>query len=146
TDDDVDSSNPPPVSWLVDNLVQAKHGAKDLISFAGIVPLSVCASEESLAPRYGQIADALGGRLFDICDLKNFGAWLDSALGGLLLPLPSFPLSAQPRDPAAIEVAVDVAASTAWSYDAAVNRIVFPASAVPVPGSHITARYQPACR
>ncbi|HUJ25538.1 MAG TPA: choice-of-anchor D domain-containing protein, partial [Myxococcales bacterium] len=146
TDDDIDSSNPPPVSWLVDNLVRVKHGAKDLISFAGIVPLSVCTTEESLAPRYAQIASALGGHLFDICDLSNMGAMLDSALGGLLLPLTSFPLSARPRDASAIAVTVDGAAATGWTYDANSNRIVFPPASVPVPGSHITARYTPACQ
>jgi hypothetical protein len=61
------------------------------------------------------------------------------------LPLTSFPLSARPRDPAAIAVTVNGAAVSSWSYDGSANRIVFPASSVPPPGAHITARYQPAC-
>jgi len=35
---------------------------------------------------------------------------------------------------------------TEWSYDATSNRILFPDTAVPPPGSHITARYEPACQ
>ena len=73
------------------------------------------------------------------------GPMLESALGELLLPLSSFPLSAHPKDPTAIEVTVNGAAVTTWSYDATSNRLVFPPNAVPPPGSHITARYVPAC-
>jgi hypothetical protein len=40
---------------------------------------------------------------------------------------------------------VNGAISTQWTYDAGPNRIVFPAGAVPPPGAHITARYEPAC-
>lgn len=145
TDDAIDVINPPPVSDSVQKLIAIKHGAKDLISFAGIVPVTRCPTAESLSPRYQQIAQQLGGRLFDICDLGNFGALLDSALGELLLPLTSFPLSANPRDPSAIVVTVDGAVVTGWSYDAASNRIVFSRAAAPPPGSHITARYDSAC-
>jgi hypothetical protein len=42
-------------------------------------------------------------------------------------------------------VTVNGAAATEWSYDAGSNRIVFPPGAVPPPGAHITARYEPAC-
>jgi hypothetical protein len=63
----------------------------------------------------------------------------------MLLPLTSFPLSAVPKDPQAIVVTVNGAISTQWTYDAGPNRIVFPAGAVPPPGAHITARYEPAC-
>jgi hypothetical protein len=75
-------------------------------------------------------------------DLNNFGALLDGALGDLLLPLTSFPLSARRRDPAGIAVTASV---TNWSYDASSNRIVFPKEAVPPPGSHISAQYAAGC-
>lgn len=144
-DDGNDVVNPAPVSDYVRRLAQVKHGALDLISFAGIVPLSSCSTAEGTATRYKEIARQLNGHLEDVCDLANFGALLESSLGGLLLPLTSFPLSAHPKDPGAIAVTVDGAAVTQWSYDPASNRIVFPPSAVPPPGSHITARYEPAC-
>jgi len=43
-------------------------------------------------------------------------------------------------------VTVDGAVVTNWSYDAASNRIVFPPSAVPAAGSHVSAKYEPACQ
>ncbi len=144
-DDANDVPSPPPVSDYVAKLAKVKHGALDLISFAGIVPLSACATAEGMGTRYMEIARELHGHLEDICDLGNFGKLLEDSLGGLLLPLTSFPLSAIPKDPAAIVVTVDGATVTTWTYDPASNRIVFPVAAVPPPGSHITARYEPAC-
>ena len=147
TDDDNKMASPPPVDGYVQKLLAVKHGAKDLISFAAIVPLSNCAAAEMYpTPRLAQAGAAFDGRLFDACDLNNYGAVLENAAGSLMLPLSSFPLSAHPRDPAAIVVAVNGATVTGWSYHAAANRIVFPQSAVPQPGSHITARYEPACQ
>jgi hypothetical protein len=144
-DDDVDISNPPPVSYLIGQLRQIKHGALDLVSFAGIVPMTVCSTAEAMGTRYAQIASALGGQVFDICNLSNMGAMLDAAVGNLMLPLTSFPLSQKPRDPTQIVVTVNGVVVTDWSYDPVGNRIVFPASDVPPPGSRITAKYQPAC-
>jgi len=145
-DDANDVVNPAPVSDYVARLKKVKHGALDLISFAGIVPLHNCSTVEGIGTRYMEIARQLGGHLEDICDLNNFGAMLESSLGNLLLPLTSFPLSAHPKDPAAIVVTVDGAVVTNWSYDAASNRIVFPPSAVPAAGSHVSAKYEPACQ
>jgi hypothetical protein len=145
-DDANDVVNPAPVSEYVRRLVQVKRGALDLISFAGIVPLRSCAAVEGVGTRYIELARQLNGHLEDICDLSNFGALLENSLGDLLLPLTSFPLSAHPRDPGSIVVAVDGSTVAQWSYDAVSNRIVFPAAAVPPPGSHITARYEPACQ
>jgi hypothetical protein len=145
-DDANDVVNPPPVADYVRRLAQVKRGALDLISFAGIVPLHGCASAEGIGTRYMEIARQLHGHLEDICDLNSFGPALENSLGDLLLPLTSFPLSAHPRDPAAIVVTVSGATATQWSYDAGSNRIVFPPAAVPPPGSHITARYEPACQ
>jgi hypothetical protein len=144
-DDDNDVPNPPPVSDYVKKLVAIKHGALDLVSFSGIVALRNCPTSEQVGLRYMEIAAQLHGHLEDICDLNNFGSLLENSLGNLLLPLSSFPLSSQPRDPAAIAVTVNGAAMTNWSYDPASNRVVFPANAVPAPGSHITANYEAAC-
>ncbi len=146
TDDDNKMANPPPVAGYVQQLIAVKHGAKDLISFAAIVPLSNCAAAEAYpTPRFAEAAAALNGKLFDACDLGNYGAVLENAAGSLMLPLTSFPLSTHPRDPLAIVVAVNGVTVTGWSYDAGANRIVFPPTAVPQPGSHITAKYEPAC-
>src|SRR2546425_1188983 len=144
-DDDNDVINPPPVSEMVGKLVQVKKGALDLFSFAGIVGLRMCNSVEQVGTRYMEIARQMNGKLYDICDLNNFGAMLDDALGTLLLPLTSFELSAVPRDPSQISVTVNGAPATGFRYDPASNRIVFPQSAVPPPGSHITATFDPAC-
>ena len=147
TDDDNKMANPPPVDGYLRKLIAVKHGAKDLISFAAIVPLSNCAAAEMYpTPRFVEAAATLNGRLFDACDLNNYGAVLENAAGSLMLPLTSFPLSAHPRDPAAMVVAVNGSTVTGWSYQAATNRIVFPQTAVPQPGSHITARYEQACQ
>ena len=144
-DDDNDVVNPPPVSEMVGKLSQVKKGALDLISFAGIVGLRMCNNVEQVGTRYMEIARQMNGKLYDICDLNNFGVMLDDALGTLLLPLSSFPLSAVPRDPTAIAVTVDGTATPNFRYDAGTNRIVFPQSAVPPPGSQITATFEPAC-
>jgi Abnormal spindle-like microcephaly-assoc'd, ASPM-SPD-2-Hydin len=144
-DDDNDVVNPPPVSEMVGKLSQVKKGALDLISFAGIVGLHMCSSVEQVGTRYQEISRQLNGKLYDICDLNNFGAMLDDALGTLLLPLTSFPLSARPQNPASIAVTVNGAAVTAFRYDPGSNRIVFPQDSVPPPGSHVTARYEPSC-
>ena len=144
-DDDNDDANPPPVTGYIQKLAGVKKGAMDLISFAGIVALHMCPTVEGLGTRYMEIARQLNGTVYDICDLSNFGPMLDNALGNLLQPLSSFPLSAHPRDPASIAVTVNGAAVSNFRYDAATNRIVFPPSAIPPPGSHITATYDPAC-
>ena len=114
------------VSSLVKKLAGVKKGAMDLISFAGIVALHMCPTVEGLGTRYMEIARQLNGTVYDICDLSNFGPMLDNALGNLLQPLSSFPLSAHPRDPASIAVTVNGAAVSNFRYDAATNRIVFP--------------------
>jgi hypothetical protein len=147
TDDSNKMANPPPVDGFVQKLVAVKHGAKDLISFAAIVPLWNCPTAETYpTPRFAQAAAQLNGHLFDSCNLNNYGAVLEAAAGSLLLPLSSFPLSAKPKDPSAIVVTVNGAVVSNWSYDAGSNRIVFPESAIPPPGSHITAKYEPACQ
>jgi hypothetical protein len=144
-DDANDVATPAPVSTYVARIAEVKHGALDLVSFAGIVPLRLCATVEGIGRRYQEIARQMNGKLYDICDLTNFGKMLDDALGGLLQPLSSFKLSARPRDPSQIVVTVNGAVVTSWSYDAATNRIVFLPSAVPPPGSHIVAVYDPGC-
>jgi hypothetical protein len=145
-DDDADVPNPPPVSEYVKKLAAIKHGALDLVSFAGMVPLRACSTAEGIGTRFMEIARQLHGHLEDICNLDNMGTLLENSLGNLLLPLTSFPLSAHPKDPAAIQVSVNGAPVTNWSYEALANRIVFPNTAVPAPGSHITAKYEPACQ
>jgi hypothetical protein len=146
SDDDADVANPPPVSQYVQQLAAIKHGALDLVSFSGIVALSACPTIEQVGTRYKDIAQQLNGTLYDICQLNNFNAMLESALGDLLLPLTSFPLSAHPQDATAIQVTVNGAKVSNWTYDAGSNRIVFPKSAAPVPGSQIAAKYEPACQ
>lgn len=145
TDDDVKLTNPPPVQGLVDQIIAVKHGAKDLISFSGIVPLQSCPAIEEFGPRNREIATLLNGTLYDMCNLQNMGAMLESAVGDLMQPLSSFLLSSHPRDPASIQVAVGGVAATNWTYDATTNRVVFTPGSLPAPGSHITANYQSAC-
>ena len=145
SDDDADVSNPPAVSEYVQKLKDIKHGALDRVSFAGIVPLSMCNTVEQVGTRFQEIAKELHGNTYDICQLGNFNALLDSALTNLLAPLSSFPLSAHPGDPAAIQVTVDGAPVSSWSYDAGSNSIVFAANAIPAPGAQITAKYEAGC-
>ena len=146
SDDDIDVASPPPVSYLIDKLRTIKHGALDLVSFAGIVATEPCNTVEAVGSRYMEISRQLNGQIFDICKLDNFGPMLDGALSGLLQPLSSFPLSAHPKDPAALAVTVNGVAVSGWSYDAGANRLVFAAGSVPAPGSHIAASYEPACQ
>ena len=144
-DDDIDVANPPPVSYLIDKLRAVKHGSLDLVSFAALTATEPCSTVEAVGTRYMEIARQLNGQIFDICKLDSFGPMLDSALNGLLQPLSGFPLSSHPRDPAAMVVTVNGAAVTGWTYDKTGNRLVFAPAAVPAPGSHIAAKYEPAC-
>jgi hypothetical protein len=144
-DDANDVPTPATVAEYVGKIANVKKGALDLVSFAAIVPLHLCGTVESIGTRYQEAAQIFHGKVYDICDLKNFGAMLDDALGSLLLPLTSFKLSAAPRDASQIAVRVNGAAASGWSYDAATNRIVFAQGSVPPPGSQITALYDPAC-
>jgi Abnormal spindle-like microcephaly-assoc'd, ASPM-SPD-2-Hydin len=144
-DDANDLVTPATVAEYVAKIAAVKKGARDLVSFAGIVPLHLCGTVESVGTRYEETARILNGKLYDICDLNNFGAMLDDALGSLLLPLTSFKLSAAPRDPAHIDVRVNGAPASGWSFDATTNRIVFTQGSVPPPGSQITAGFDPAC-
>ena len=147
TDDADDIVNPPPVTDWIPKLEAIKHGARDLISFAGIIPMRNCPSIEKVGDRYMAFAKAWGpgATNYDICDLSNFGSLLNNALGSLLQPLTSFPLSLRPRDAAAIQVTVDGAPVSGWTWDPAANRIVFPQGQAPAPGTHIAAKYLAAC-
>ena len=148
TDDADDIVNPPPVTDWIPRLEAVKHGAHDLINFAGIIPMRGCSSIERVGDRYMAFAKAWGpgAATYDICDLNNFGAMLNNALGSLLQPLTSFPLSLHPRDAAAIGVTIDGATVSGWTYDPASNRIVFPQGQAPAPGTHVAAKYLSACR
>ena len=147
TDDAAKLTNPPPVSGYVQRILSSKRGVADLVSFAALAPLSDCpAAEMYPVPRLQETARALGGQLFDLCDLNNLGPTLDRAVDTLLQPLSSFPLSARPYDPDQIAVAVDGVQAGGWIYDPGPNRIVFAPTVVPPPGSHITADYVSACR
>ena len=145
TDDDDDVPNPPSVESMVAQIYAVKKGIKEMVSFTGIVPLQNCATIEQFGPRNRQIAAAMNGTLYDICDLKHMGDTLDHAVGDLMQPLASFPLGAHPRDPAQIRVTVNGAQMTGFSYDPRTNRIVFAQGSVPPPGSTINASYDPAC-
>ncbi|GAC1337122.1 MAG: hypothetical protein NVSMB23_03190 [Myxococcales bacterium] len=146
-DDANDVVSPPPVSAAVDQILAVKRGAADMISFAGFVPLSPCATVEQYpVPRYVEIQRQLGGHLEDVCNLAGFGALLDDALGDLLLPATSFPLDTVPFDPGQMVVRVDGIATSTWSYDGSTNRVVFPPESVPAPGASITADYESTCK
>jgi hypothetical protein len=147
TDDADDITNPPPVTDWIPKLEAIKHGAHDLISFAGIVPMRNCPSIEKVGDRYMNFAKAWGpgATTYDICDLNNFGVMLNNALGSLLQPLTSFPLSLHPRDAASLQVTVNGAPVSGWTWDARSNRVVFPQGQAPAPGSHIAAKYLAAC-
>jgi hypothetical protein len=144
-DEGNDEQNAPPVSQQVQRLASLKHGSLDLISFSGLVGLSPCPTVEQVGIRYQQIAQQLNGTLYDVCQLDNMSSMLDGAIGDLMQPLTSFPLSAHPKNPPAIQVTVNGGAVSGWSYDAASNRIVFAKGSVPPPGSGIAALYDPAC-
>jgi hypothetical protein len=147
SDDSNKVVNPPRISTGVDQILSAKHGAADMVSFAGFVPLSNCATVAQYpVPRYLEIQRQLGGRLEDVCNLNGFGWMLDDALGDMVLPATSFALAVVPYDTSGIVVRVDGSVVSNWSYDAGTNRIVFPPESVPAPGSNITADYYSTCK
>jgi hypothetical protein len=147
SDDSNKVVNPPRISTGVDQILSAKHGAADMVSFAGFVPLSNCATVAQYpVPRYLEIQRQLGGRLEDVCNLAGFGGMLDDALGDLVLPTTSFALAVFPYDPGGIVVRVDGSLVSSWYYDAGTNRIVFPPDSVPTPGSILTADYYSTCK
>ena len=145
TDDDNDVPSPPSVESMAAQLYAVKKGVKEMVSFTAIVPLQNCATVEQFGPRNRQLVAALNGTAYDICDLKNMGDLLDRAIGDLMQPLSSFALTAVPREPGQIEVTINGAKVSGFSYDQKTNRIVFAKGSVPPPGSTVGASYAPAC-
>ncbi|HWV38986.1 MAG TPA: hypothetical protein VN033_10980, partial [Vulgatibacter sp.] len=98
------------------------------------------AAEEGL--RYKDVSDATGGLVLPICS-DDWGSILgqlaEETFGNRL----RFPLSGTPEG--AIEVAIDGAPTSDWSYDAAQNEVVFTEADAPPAGSTIAIRYVPAC-
>lgn len=98
------------------------------------------AAEEGL--RYMDVSNATGGLVLPICS-NDWGSILgqlaEQTFGNRL----RFPLSGTPEG--TIEVAIDGAPTSGWTYDRSKNEVVFAESDAPLAGSTITIRYIPAC-
>jgi hypothetical protein len=109
-----------------------------ITSIVGDVPDGCATADPGIG--YVEASLATGGAVLSICN-EDWSSYFEtiaslSALG----QTDTFVLSSIP-DPASILVNVDGAPSTAWSYDATWNAIVFPPEAVPAPGVQIQAWY-----
>ena len=123
-------------------------------------PATGCANglayDSSTVTRVPQMVQMTGGINVDICT-SNWGQALQQlgniAFGGRL----SFPLTAQPADPASIEVQDCFQGNCTslpsqlpngfveWHYDPTTNSIVFDPNAAPQPGDTLTVTYDVAC-
>jgi hypothetical protein len=90
------------------------------------------------------VASQTGGSTFDVCN----GDYLP-LLEGLAVraagPQREFRLTDAATGPAEMTVTVDGVASSAWTFDAAANEVVFDASAVPRAGQVVAVRYRSVC-
>jgi hypothetical protein len=128
---------------------QAKGGKANLVSVNVVGPFSpdgpTCYLDSTVDDgRYASIVAQSNGIQADICT-QNWAQDLASLGQSLVQPRLSFELTALPENPSTIQVRVDGAVVTNWTYRASSNAIVFPASGPPPAGSTVTATYRTAC-
>ena len=93
--------------------------------------------------RYMDVAQATGGMIEPICTSDwgdALGRLAEQSFGYTL----SFPLSSRPEGEVVVRVDGAVV-TTGWSYDPALNAVVFTEDSAPPPGSLVELTYIPAC-
>lgn len=128
---------------------QAKGGKANLVSVNVVGPFSppsvTCSLDSTVDDgRFADIITQSNGVEADICT-RNWAQDLASIGQSLVQPRLTFELTAQPENPSTIQVRVDGAVVTNWTYRASTNSIVFPSSGAPPAGSTVTATYGTAC-
>jgi hypothetical protein len=135
-----DDQSPNSVAWYVSALPQVKP--KTPMTFSAIVgPPSGCPSAVQPGTRYLEVVKALGGVSASVC-ASDWSQSLRGIADGLFRSRDTFPLEA-PADPASLTVTLNGQATTAWTYDAAKQVLVF--QTPPSPGTAIEIDYSEPC-
>lgn len=128
---------------------QAKGGKPELVSVSVVGPFTApgltCQLDSTVDNgRYRDMVDRTNGVRTSICttdwarDLSNIGM-------ALVQPRLEYRLSSQPETPSTIQVRVNGAVVTGWTYRASDNTIVFPSASPPPAGASVTATYGTVC-
>jgi hypothetical protein len=135
-----DDQSPGSVSTNVTALRQVKP--KTPMTFSAIVgPPSGCPSAVQPGARYLDVVNALGGVSASVC-AADWSQSLNTIADGLFRPRDTFPLEA-PADMNSLRVMVNGTATTAWTYDAARQSVVF--QTPPTAGSAIEIEFSEPC-
>jgi len=116
-----------------------------LSAIVGPVDLLTCPTASNSGTRYLTLAQDTGGAVDSICT-ADWAASLEKLGRNAFGPQRSFPLSQVPLDPAALSVQVNgVPVAGGWTYDAALQSVVFSPDSVPVAGAIIEISYPLGC-
>jgi len=122
-------------------------GSSHRSSLYALVPTDGrCTTAGSAAPRFSAVAQRTGGAVESIC-VGDYGSFLDGIVRRADGPQADFALTQTPQSTAemTVRVAGQVVDSSRWTYDAAQNRVVFNADAIPTSGQVVEVRYRSVC-
>lgn len=121
------------------NEIRAMAPTATITSIVGDVP-SGCMSADP-GTGYYEATVATGGAFLSIC-ASDWSPYFDTiATMTASGTTDTFVLTSQP-DPATLAVTVDDVPATDWSFDAALNAVVFASGAVPEPGAHVEVSFR----
>jgi hypothetical protein len=103
-----------------------------------------CTTAGPPGPRFAQVAKETGGSVSDVC-AADYSALLEGLAVKAAGPQREFRLSDPATGPGEMTVTVDGVRSTAWTFDAGSNSVVFEVSAVPRSGQVVTVSYRSVC-
>ncbi|MFZ5439334.1 MAG: choice-of-anchor D domain-containing protein [Myxococcota bacterium] len=124
--------------------LQARLGSPPRTTWNAVtgVSSSTCAIEAADDGVHAALVYASSGSREDVCNAQWWASFQPLGLTSCSTRSQFF-LSSRPDGP--LEVRVDGAVSTDWSYDAVNNSVVFSSGHEPRPGSTVVARYEPSC-
>ncbi len=142
--DDDDYSGLPIATYVQVLRELSGWGRQRRVSLSAVVDQSGCPQDTRVGTRYLATARATAGATEDLCATDLGPAF--AALGRQATTLQRvFPLSQLPQ-PGTINVTVDGATASGWSYDPGANAVDFQPGAEPPAGSHVAVSYVAKCR
>jgi hypothetical protein len=141
---DEDDHSPDSVATYV-RFFQSKKGEfqPQRMTIYAIAPTgAACSTAGGAGTRYAEAAARTGGEVVSVC-APDYAPLLRNVANKAFAPQDRFPLSELPI-PGSVAVRVNGAPVTGWSYDAALNSVVF--SPGPAPGARVEISYRRACQ
>lgn len=140
---DEDDNSPDDVGAYV-QFLQSKKGLSQpqrAVIYAIAPTAQQCPTAGGVGTRYAEAATKTGGAVLSAC-APDYGPLLADVANKAFSPQARFPLSATPVA-GSISVTVNGVGTTAWSYDANGNAVVF--GTPPAPGAKIAVSYRRTC-